>query len=214
MDNNGEYLPGEGLVMYAHIELFRDGQKINDWTTDEDGEFVFANLEPGLYVVTETDPEGWTSTLNSFNPQVHANQTTKIYIPDYPLATPTPTTPPTSTPTWTPPPVGLVSGWIWVDLNRNGQPDANELPVTGVRVILLDGHNTQLGLKTTDAQGQYEFGEIAPGLYTLRSEGSPGYMPDASVEMQIVVSAGRVTNAPLGLPPAQRFYMPVSLKGY
>ncbi|MCH5219317.1 MAG: carboxypeptidase regulatory-like domain-containing protein [Muribaculaceae bacterium] len=43
----------------AHIELFKDGEKINEYTTDDNynGAFVFFNLEPGKYTITYSHPD-------------------------------------------------------------------------------------------------------------------------------------------------------------
>lgn len=43
----------------AYIELFKDGEKINEYTTDENynGAFAFFNLEPGVYTITYSHPD-------------------------------------------------------------------------------------------------------------------------------------------------------------
>jgi len=50
----------------------------------------------------------------------------------------------------------------WWDANRNGQQDAGELPVPGVRVTLLDASGTRLAQTTTDASGDYYFDGLLP----------------------------------------------------
>jgi hypothetical protein len=57
---------------------------------------------------------------------------------------------------------GHLQGRVFSDLNGNGQDEAMEPGVAGVK-IQLNGNSTAL----TDAQGRYHFSSLAPGNYTV-----------------------------------------------
>jgi len=69
-------------------------------TTAPDGTFEFGSVDPGNYMVEQTDLPGYEST--TFNLQgvtVFANEERWVEFGDYRLPTPTPTDTPTMTPT-------------------------------------------------------------------------------------------------------------------
>jgi len=64
-----------------------------------------------------------------------------------------------------------LSGFSYIDTNRNGVRDPGELPIAGV-LIALSGSNflgTTVSLQaTTDSNGQYLFSNLLPGTYSLQ----------------------------------------------
>lgn len=77
-----------------------------------------------------------------------------------PTATPTLTsTPtPTNTPTFTPPPAASIGDRVWLDKNRNGIQDNNEVGISGVTVQLVDPVNGNIVSTTiTNGVGYYLF---------------------------------------------------------
>ncbi|MFD4669667.1 SdrD B-like domain-containing protein [Lentzea sp. NPDC058450] len=66
--------------------------------------------------------------------------------------------------------------YVWDDTNANGQQNAGEPPVAGVKVELLDGNGNpvdgdgdgDLDVTTTDAQGKYLFTGLVDGTYRVR----------------------------------------------
>ncbi len=87
----------EPLLAGARVCLrHQDGRLVGCQVTGEDGAFVFSNLEPGIYWLTETNPPGypvscpldnWVVTLFSCStPQVfgfgdRVSQPHKLYVP-------------------------------------------------------------------------------------------------------------------------------------
>ena len=58
---------------------------------------------------------------------------------------------------------------VWVDINNDGVQDANEPGVAGVKVSLLDINGAAIGGPvTTNAAGEYLFGNLAPGSYSVK----------------------------------------------
>jgi uncharacterized repeat protein (TIGR01451 family) len=64
-----------------------------------------------------------------------------------------------------------LSGFAYIDTNRNGVRDVGELPIAGV-LIALSGSNflgSTVSLQaTTDSNGQYTFSNLLPGTYSLQ----------------------------------------------
>ncbi|MCC7354185.1 MAG: DNRLRE domain-containing protein [Anaerolineae bacterium] len=230
-NGDGQYMEGEDPLAGALITVRLNSQVVRQWLTDEDGAFRFAGLEPGTYEVTETDPEGYTSTDNVASAIVAANLVTVVRFADYLVATatptpivtattgptatpsPTPTTPNAATATPTPSFVGgQVAGVVWLDQDNDGQRDGGEMPVAGATIRMIDRHQTLVGTRLTGADGLYDFLDVPPGLYTVQSEGPPGLRPTTGDSVQVVVATGKVVNVHFGLLPAPRFYLPLVAK--
>jgi len=63
---------------------------------------------------------------------------------------------------------GSISGRAWTDKNRDGIQDADESSLAGVKVELLDASGKVVATATTDADGNYEFDDLAMGDYKVR----------------------------------------------
>jgi SdrD B-like domain/Secretion system C-terminal sorting domain len=59
-----------------------------------------------------------------------------------------------------------ISNFVWHDLNKNGLQDAGEPGLSGKAVILKSG-STVIATQNTNANGEYYFGNLAAGTYTL-----------------------------------------------
>ena len=69
-----------------------------------------------------------------------------------------------------------IGDYVWNDLNKNGIQDSNEFGFSGVTVKLFTcGGTTPLASATTDATGNYLFGNLAPGSYSLKFVLPSGY---------------------------------------
>lgn len=74
------------------------------------------------------------------------------------------------------PPAGI-SGYVYVDLNGNGQKDLNE---SGIQGVIVTATNTLTGVSQsvlTNADGSYTLLGLIPGTYTL-TETQPGFYTD------------------------------------
>lgn len=99
--------------------------------------------------------------------------------------TPTPTTPvqvPTSTPTPTPTatPIstkGIVSGYVFEDVNLNGNKEGFEPPLPGALVDLALAANPSNVIRqsVTDNNGFYRFTDVVPAIYVLRVNAPAGW---------------------------------------
>lgn len=62
---------------------------------------------------------------------------------------------------------GLIGDRVWLDFSNLGVQDANEPGIEGVRVELRDNTNTVLDVTYTDENGNYYFGGLPAGTYTV-----------------------------------------------
>ena len=64
-----------------------------------------------------------------------------------------------------------IQGKVWEDSNRNGVIDSSEKYLEGTTVKLLNStNNTEVTRTTTNAQGEYEFRDLAKGTYKVEVE--------------------------------------------
>ncbi len=74
------------------------------------------------------------------------------------------------------PPAGL-SGFVYVDLNNNGNKDANETGILGVIITATNNLTGETHTTTTAEDGSYVFTGLIPGTYTL-TQTQPGFYSD------------------------------------
>lgn len=65
------------------------------------------------------------------------------------------------------PTTGGVSGYVYVDTNRNGYWDTGEVSVPGVTVVLANQSGFPVDSRVTDSLGFYWFSNLVPGTYRL-----------------------------------------------
>lgn len=80
---------------------------------------------------------------------------------------------------------GRIEGTIYLDANRNGRYDADEMGAAGVQVVLDNRFVVR-----TDAKGRYEFELVAPGTHTVsvRNESLPlpwGIVGDGQARVEV-----------------------------
>ncbi|MCA9212108.1 MAG: lamin tail domain-containing protein, partial [Planctomycetales bacterium] len=85
-----------------------------------------------------------------------------------------------------------ILGGIWDDANSNGRREADESLVAGVAVELLDPDGEVVASTLTSGDGTYEFEDITPGDYRIRSESLPNtkFSPSLSGPTNQVTGVG------------------------
>ena len=75
---------------------------------------------------------------------------------------------------------GSISGFVWADLNENGQQDAGEAGIANSPVLIFNATtNQQIGGTFTNSEGFYAFSGLLPGDYYVLFETLNGYTPTA-----------------------------------
>ena len=164
LNANGLRDTGEPGLAGWTIRLAGGPHAINQTTTTgANGAYAFANLEPGVYTVTETPQAGWAQTYPAA-PGAHSvtlvsQSVTNINFGNTRLAS--------------------IGDYVWLDLNRNGIQDASEAGVQGVTVELfklIAGNWVSQGTQLTNASGNYLFGNLMAGSYYVRFQLPTGYV--------------------------------------
>jgi protocatechuate 3,4-dioxygenase beta subunit len=144
--------------------------------TDADGQYLFANVNPGNYTLTFDLPSGYlpTRALVGIDPEKDSNLSENMNsfgftidnnISDLSLD------------------VGLVrlgsiGDLVWEDLNCNGIRETGEPGVAGV-VISIEGVDLFSSIiqdtTTTDVNGNYLFSNLKPGFYVVTFNIPDGY---------------------------------------
>lgn len=216
--------PGIGnvsLTLYALNDAGGYDATGKTTTTDANGDYQFTGLLPGTYRVVETQPDGYLSvgdTPGVVNGSTRGVVTTVDILSSINLG-------------------GgdnsihndfaevraaSLSGFVYVDANDNGAYDQSDSPIAGVTIYLLDGSGSRIASTTTDANGNYAFTNLRPGVY-----GAEEIQPSAYLEgSDRVGSAGgnldgpdRILNATLGSGVNGLHYdfwelIPATISGY
>ena len=177
-NQNGVRDPSELGIPNTPVALVRvsDGVTIANTTTDENGNYLFTNVNPGTYRVDVTTPPP-SSTPSAAAPDptapftVVANQ--QYLDADIGFV---PTQPAT------------IGGTVWNDTTPNGVL-AGEPGIPGVTVDLLTPAGVIIATTTTDTNGNYTF-IVPPGSYLVQVSDTHNVLDD-------------FTDGPLGPNPGQ-----------
>ena len=173
LNGNAVYDSGDTLLVGVTIRLLDgSGNLLQTTTTDDNGDYAFTDLTPGVYSVSEEQPDGYLqgdSLLGSVGgTRVSEDLMKNINIPSgvdairYDF--------------YEVPPASL-SGFVYADDNNDGVFDDTELGIGGVTVTLLDANGNSTGLTTvTDSTGFYSFTNLRPGTYGVSETQPAGYL--------------------------------------
>lgn len=171
-NNNGVKDAGEEGIAGVLIDITGILEDGRDWgvaatTTDASGFYQFTGLLPGTYTISESQPAGYTDgkdlagtpfpatvSNDSFKVRVRASDA-NIAGTNYNFGEIGPSS---------------ISGSVYLDANYNGQLDAGDSGLAGVQIFLngtdFQGNAVDLST-TTDANGDYRFENLLPGVYNL-----------------------------------------------
>ncbi len=172
-DANGTYEPGDSLLAGVTVYLLdASGSRIAETLTDDQGEYLFTGLAPGVYGVEEIQPDDYFD-----GPDHVGSEGGRLELPDSIVAVALASgTAAVRYDFYELEPVSL-SGHVYVDENADGVRDGGEAPIGGVTLELLDEHGDPTGVTTTtDASGFYLFDDLAPQATYGVAEAQPaGY---------------------------------------
>ncbi|TWI69502.1 SdrD B-like protein [Pseudoduganella lurida] len=170
---NGIQDSGEAGIAGVTVTL-RDtaGNAVATTTTDAAGHYGF-DIGSGTYVVAVTAPAGYLVTTkgagsdaakdSDFNAAGVSDAITVVKGDVHDSAD-----------------AGLfraadISAKVWSDTDRDGKLDAGEAGIGNVKVSLLDAAGKVVASAVTDASGNYQFGDLKPGTYSLKFD--PATLP-------------------------------------
>jgi len=203
-DENRDCIQGrsESPISGVFVDLLdSDGVVIATDITDRSGLYLFTGLEAGNYDV-RVRSNNWA--LNGFEPVCDIDgETDEIsnevlspgenntehdfgYYRPAPEPTPVPPTPVPPTPvpptpvppTPKPVPPASIGDYVWIDANEDCVQGADESPIPGVTVQLLDANGTVVDTTTTDNDGLYLFNNLVPDDYTVQIDNGNGALDD------------------------------------
>ena len=133
--------------------------------TNSQGFYRFADLAAGKYSIMEVHPSGWLDGIDTpgnlggtAEPSPPGDMISQIMIAfgqsgtEYNFGELLP---------------GSIRGQVHVDTDGDCNPDDDEPPIAGVRIDLLDQDGNVIATTTTDANGEYEFDDLRPGIYSV-----------------------------------------------
>ncbi|MEX2316840.1 MAG: SdrD B-like domain-containing protein [Pirellulales bacterium] len=189
-------------------------------TTDASGFYKFANLRAGTYAMMEVHPAGWFDGLDTpgdlggvADPSPPGDMIRQIAIGwgqtglEYNFGELLP---------------GSIRGQVVVSTDPACDPDDGEPPIAGVTIELLDADGVVISSTTTDANGEYQFTNLRPGVYSVREHQPAGYF---DLEAHVGdhggtrLSSNLLGNIPIGSGEALTNYdfceePPAQLSGY
>ncbi|MDZ7618812.1 MAG: SdrD B-like domain-containing protein, partial [Patescibacteria group bacterium] len=176
VNNNGVFETGEDgiggvtLIVYRVADNF-PGTAITV-VTSADGSWAVDGLMPGQYYVEEQQPTGYLDGLDAagtaggtaHNPGdridgIHLASGQAGLNYDFGELLP-----------------GVISGRVYVHQNDNCMYDPGEPVLPGVTVRLLDASGNVIATTVTDAQGEYRFEGLVPGIYHVNEIQPSGYL--------------------------------------
>jgi uncharacterized protein (DUF2141 family) len=176
-NNNGIRDPGEASINGVQVTLTGTddlGQAVRiTRTTVVSNSYRFTNLRPGIYTVTEAQPEDYLDgkdARGSNGGEVANDRLANIELKagtaaqEYNFGELAPAS---------------LCGYVYVDANNNGIKEQGEAPLAGVTILLTgtdDLGQTVSRSLTTDADGAYSFKNLRPGSYAIRELQPTAYL--------------------------------------
>lgn len=172
-NNNGIYDTGESGIAGVTVNLFDDqGNLVATQITDANGRYCFTDLVAGNYRIVEQQPTGWLDNLDTagtlggtaINPGDEIRAITVWWGDEgkeYNFGEILPAS---------------ISGIVFADANNNCVFEQGEAPIAGVTIRLFDAQGNLVATTTTNAQGEYSFGNLRPGTYTVQETQPAGYL--------------------------------------
>jgi protocatechuate 3,4-dioxygenase beta subunit len=177
-DDDGNFDRGAGSpetgIGGVTLELLLNGNPTGITTTTSTnpatlGFYEFRELFPGSYGVREVQPSGWLDgqdTAGSHGGSVTNDRIVGATLNfgddaiEYNFGELLP---------------GSIRGTVHADHYFDCDFDHPEIRLEGVRIDLLDAQGNLIGFTHTDANGEYQFTGLRPGVYTVREHQPAGY---------------------------------------
>lgn len=175
LNNSGTFDAGEPGINGVQLTLtsLALAVPLTD-TTQNGGQYLFADLEPGTYTVTintATLPAGYVVSTGSATNTAVISSGSAYLDGDFGART-----------------TADIGDFVFHDLDGDGSFDAGEPALSGVEVTLTGGNLAVPITDTTDGSGNYLFADLDPGSYTVTVD-------TATVPTGYLVTAGNDTRS-------------------
>lgn len=167
LDGNGVQDASEPGIAGATVTLTTPGGT-QTTTTDLTGRYLFTGLAAGSYTVAVAPPGGFVPTPSSQGGDTLLDSNgspAAVSLPTYSSVDPSVDFGFTKEP-------GTIGDLVWNDLNGNGVQDPGEPGLGGVTITLAGASSAST---TTDASGNYSFGGLSAGSYTVTVTAPSGF---------------------------------------
>lgn len=170
--DDGSFDPSETPIAGVTLKLLNEaGEETGKVAvTDAQGFYKFNNLGPGKYTVMESQPDDYfdgKDTAGSNGGDVSVNDMIAMimvnfgdHATDNNFGELLP---------------GSISGRVHITDDPNCDPDDDEAPIPDVTIQLLNDNGEVIRTTKTDANGEYSFTNLEPGVYTVRELQPAGY---------------------------------------
>lgn len=188
MDGDCVRDPGEVSLEGVLIEILDiQGQVVATTQTDAAGNYTFDSLTPGQYTLREQQPAGYiqggqragsaggNATMSDIISAIALGA--GVHATNYDFCEQR---------------VATLEGQVFEDLNEDCIFDVDELPISGVRIELLDEQGQVIETTLTDEQGNYRFVHLKPGIYSVREIQPTGFFQGGQLAPEGVADTSTV----------------------
>lgn len=171
--------PGQTIVLTGTNDL---GQAVNvSVVTDASGNYTFTNLRPGTYTLTQPNQPAGTGNGITTPGTAGGTATGVATTPSAISSVVLPSGTTASGYLFGERASGSIAGSVYVDANNNGVRETGETGIAGQSITLtgIDALGQPVNTSVvTDASGNYAFGALLGGTYTLTQPAQPaGTLP-------------------------------------
>jgi uncharacterized repeat protein (TIGR01451 family) len=183
-DLSGDDIPDSLLPNVTITLKDSNGVPITSTTTAGTGIYEFLDLLPGVYTIEQTQPATYSSLsdIDGGDLNIIGDVTSVLLAAGQEL----------NNQNFIEALNGSISGTVTQDVNNDNTGD---LPLPGVTMTLLDGNGDPVSSITTDSDGQFTFGDLPPGDYTVVQVDPAGYQSVTPNILPAPVLAGQSTTA-------------------
>jgi uncharacterized surface anchored protein len=201
--------PLVGVVVSLQSET---GVNLQDVGTDENGDYEFVDVLPGIYKIVQTNLDGYTDVSDTTGDpldgiiSVQLKSGVSSYgnnFVDAPPAVYTAENPETVFP------VSNITGIVWADTNGDGVGDQ---VLAGVQVSLVDDSKDTVYQVTTDDGGLFNFAvRIPSGKYQLVETNPPDYddVSESTIDIDYVEGMSSADNTFVDAPEGSSNAIPL-----
>lgn len=182
IDNNNDGRVGKyekdlaGVTVSAVLAGDASGQAAATAVTDRNGEATLGNLAPGSYVLRAEVPNGYGFGKYSAADNLNASMMQESDAQTQDSAAFTLTSGSTVQCGVGLMPLAVVSGYVWLDENADGQRQDDEPGQAGCLIELVQRGGDVMYSLVTGEDGNYVFGGVKPGEYNIRATTPDGLM--------------------------------------